>query len=55
MTTFGCEQLIGQVYRVFKLTRDMLPADGRGHKVHFCTRHQSVFLLAQSTASSVFL
>jgi hypothetical protein len=37
VTTFGCEQLIGQVYRVFKLTRDMLPADGRGHKVHFCT------------------
>ena len=36
VTTFGCEQLIGQVYRVFKLTRDMLPADGRGHKVRFC-------------------
>ena len=33
VVTFGTEQLIGQLYRVFKLTRYMLPADGRGHKV----------------------
>lgn len=33
VVTFGLEQLSGQVYRVFKLTRYMLPVDGRGHKV----------------------
>jgi ethanolaminephosphotransferase len=32
VVTFGCEQLSGQIYRVFKLTRSMLPVDGRGHK-----------------------
>jgi hypothetical protein len=36
VVTFGCEQLVGQVYRVFKLTRYMLPVDGRGHKVPLC-------------------
>lgn len=30
---FGLEQVVGQIYRVFKLTRNMLPVDGRGHKV----------------------
>mmetsp|Transcript_16607 Transcript_16607/g.49684 ORF Transcript_16607/g.49684 Transcript_16607/m.49684 type:complete len:406 (-) Transcript_16607:348-1565(-) len=29
---FGLEQVVGQIYRVFKLTRNMLPVDGRGHK-----------------------
>ena len=41
VVTFGTQQLSGQIYRVYKHTRNMLPVDGRGHK-RIGRRHVSV-------------